>query len=409
VGIKLTAVGAGYYRVYKDGAEISRHTNEREAVEAASNLELANPGVVVTYKHDYEVKVEATGTVPIPVPIPTPGVRTLFAASSFYNAKLADNVAIHANSANMVKELIRQSKPQNTDSTQPKFNSLVPVYDTPTYDPAIMYYGTVNAGSFTSSLYIVTDPNLAKVPIRIWQNNAPADWMASVYDRLMAGIRLPAGAAPNPGTDGHIAIWDQVDDVLVELWQFRNEGGEWRASFGGIITDVSNANGVFPSFTNKWGSVSEQGATATSLTLAGGMIKEKELAAGVIGHCIGFAIPEGPNKFVWPARRTDGVGNQFWEGPNALPAGTRFRFPKDIAIDPNWIPLVKMMVEAIRDYGCVVQDRAGAICFYAENATHRGIADVTVNYRKKVDGTVLQGWQFMNPSYFPFAKLQVLA
>lgn len=405
--MKFTAVGSGYYKVFKDGVEVSKHTSEREAIEAATNLELADPASNISYKHEYEVKVEAAiATTPPPV-TPPPATRRLFAPSSFYNTKLADNAPLHPNSANMVKELVRQSSPQNTDPTKPAFNSQSPVYDVPTYDPAIPYYGNVNAGDYTSSLYIVNDVNAPKVPIRMWQNGAPADWMASIYDRLMQGIRLPVGATPNPGGDGHIAIWDQVDDILVELWQFRSEGGEWRASFGGIIQDVSNANGVFPAFTNKWGGQSESGATATSLSLAGGMIKAKELAAGVIGHCIGFAIPEGPNKFIAPARRTDG-GTQYWEGPNAIPAGTRFRFPKDIVIDPNWIPLVKMMVEAIRDYGCVVQDRAGAVCFYAENTKQYGVPDSTAAYRKKADGTSLQGWQFMNPNYFPFSKLQVL-
>lgn len=407
--MKLTAIGSGYFKVFKNGVEASKHTTEREAIEAAVALETANPVDVISYKHDYEVRVEAP--IPAdPAPAPAPVVRRLFAPDSFYNAKLADNAPIHANSANIVRELVRQAIPQNTDSTRPRFDSMNPVYDTPTYDPRIMYYGNVNSRDFTSALWIIEDPATPKVPVTIVQNGAPADWAGDLYLRLKSGVRVPVDADGNPGTDGHIAIWDKVDDVLVECWQFKKDPSlGWIASFGGIIEGVSNSNGVFPAMKNKWGTMFETGATATSLSLAGGMIKLDEMKRGVIGHAIGFAIPEGPNRFVAPAKRTDGPGNQFWEGPNVIPAGTRFRFPKDIVIDPNWIPLVKMMVEAIRDYGCVVQDRAGAVCFYAENTAPKGDPDSTDEYRKKADGTLVAGWQFMNPNYFPFSKLQVLA
>ena len=349
-------------------------------------------------------KLEQGTTTPPPTT-----TRRLFAPTSFYNTKLSVSTPLHSNSAGMIKEILRQAVPQNTNSALPKFNSMAPVYDTPTYDPAIPYYGNVNSTGYTSAAYIITDPATKKQPIIIRQNNADCTWLGAMYERLKAGMRVPANPTINAGTDGHICFWDQIDDVYYEFWQFKAYGtGQWQASFGGIIDNVSNADGIVPDVLTTWGSMSPTGATATSLPLIGGMIKAAEMKAGVIPHCIGFAIPEGPNKFKWPARRTDG-GVQFWEGPNAIQAGQRFKFPADIYIDPNWIPLVKMMVVAIRDYGCVVQDRAGAICYYAENTAQYGITDSTAEYRKKADGTSLQGWQFMNPNYFPFAKLQALA
>jgi len=313
---------------------------------------------------------------------PPTTTRRLFLPTSFYNTKLSASTPIHANSAGMVSELLSQAVP----------------------GPKCPYYGNVNSTGFTSAQYIITDPATPKVPVIIRQNNADATWLASMYDRLKAGIRIPSNASANPSTDGHIAIWDQVDDVYYEFWQFAAyTNGQWQASYGGIIDNVSNSDGIVPDVKNSWGTMSPTGATATSLPLIGGMIKAAEMKVGVIPHCLGFAIPQGPNKFIWPARRTDG-GGPFYEGPNAIPAGQRFKFPADIAIDPNWIPLVKMMVVAIRDYGCVVQDRAGAVCYYAENTAQNGVADSTAAYKGG-----LQGWQFMNPNYFPFAKLQALA
>lgn len=409
--MKFTAVGSGYYRVFKDGVEVSKHTSEREAIEKALIVESAEPQANVTYVHDYEVKVEAEGQVTPPPPPPPAQVRRLFAPASFYNAPLLDNAPLHANSLGMVRELVRQASPQNKDNTLPRFDSLNPVYDTPTYDPKLMYFGTVNSRDYTSPLHIIDDPNIPLTPVTLYQNGAVADWAGELYTKLKAGIRIPVGATGNPGTDGHIAIWDKVRDVLVELWRFKNDPTlGWTASFGGIIEDVSNDDGVFPGVKNKWGGITETGATATSLSLAGGMIRLEEMKKGVIGHCIGFAIPEGPNKFVSPAKRTDGPGMPFYEGPNAIPAGTRFRFPKDIVIDPNWVPLTKMIVEAIRDYGCVVQDHAASVCFYAENTGPTlGIADSTAEYRKKADGSLMPGWSLMDPKNFPFKKMQVLA
>lgn len=56
--MRLTAVGSGYYTVSVNGVEVSRHTTEREAIEAAVNREQAKHGEVVRYRHDYVVKVE---------------------------------------------------------------------------------------------------------------------------------------------------------------------------------------------------------------------------------------------------------------------------------------------------------------------------------------------------------------
>jgi hypothetical protein len=66
------AQNSGYFVVTVDGVVLSNHTTEREAVEAAVNAELANPGKDVRYRHDYEVKVEEVIPAPTPVPTPTP-------------------------------------------------------------------------------------------------------------------------------------------------------------------------------------------------------------------------------------------------------------------------------------------------------------------------------------------------
>jgi hypothetical protein len=69
---KLTAEGSGYYRVFVDGAEVSRHTTEREAVESSLRALAEHPGAAVRYTHDYVVRVEADTPAPTPKPEPEP-------------------------------------------------------------------------------------------------------------------------------------------------------------------------------------------------------------------------------------------------------------------------------------------------------------------------------------------------
>lgn len=76
-GMKLTAVGSGYFVVSVNGTDVSNHTTEREAIEASVNRELGKPDDVVEYRHDYKVKVEEE--VVSPPPPPPTGFTTLFA------------------------------------------------------------------------------------------------------------------------------------------------------------------------------------------------------------------------------------------------------------------------------------------------------------------------------------------
>ena len=64
--MKLTAVGSGYFIVSVNGADVSNHTTEREAIESAANRELASPADEVRYRHDYVVWVEQPSQLPQP-------------------------------------------------------------------------------------------------------------------------------------------------------------------------------------------------------------------------------------------------------------------------------------------------------------------------------------------------------
>jgi hypothetical protein len=62
--VRLTAVNAGYYVVSVNGVDVSKHTTEREAVEAA------------VYRHDYVVKVESANVVSVALTGVSAGVES---------------------------------------------------------------------------------------------------------------------------------------------------------------------------------------------------------------------------------------------------------------------------------------------------------------------------------------------
>ena len=87
--VTLTAKNQGYYVVSADGKDVSNHTAEREAIEKATNLKLANPAAVVQYRHDYVVSVETS------VVAPTTGSVTL----SWDSVAVADGYKVYMGTA----------------------------------------------------------------------------------------------------------------------------------------------------------------------------------------------------------------------------------------------------------------------------------------------------------------------
>ena len=68
--------------------------------------------------------------------------------------------------------------------------------------------------------------------------------------------------------------------------------------------------------------------------------------------------------FVPPATRTDGA----YDGPNAIPEGTRFRLDPNLDVNSLHLPPVtRMFALAAQRYGLIVRDTAGNIVIYGED------------------------------------------
>jgi hypothetical protein len=197
--------------------------------------------------------------------------------------------------------------------------------------------------------------------------------LASPYDepglrRAFAAVPLPADAEPAAGSDAHLVLWQPARDRLWEFWHLRRTAAGWKAGWGGAIRNVSDASGAYGS--SAWpGATSLWGASASSLSIAGGLITFGDLARGSIDHALALSIPNVRARFyALPARRTDGVA----AGPLSLPEGAHLRLRPDLDLAGlDLPPLTLMIAEAAQRYGIFVRDRAGTICFYAQ-APRRG-------------------------------------
>lgn len=354
------------YRTFRPGDEgydvfanfMMAELREDMATGPADSLKQTQTQLMISYLSGWKEPAAAN---------PPSASPALFGTNSFWNMPLSANASIASNSTGLVQELIANSK-------------LAPVW--------------FNTIGYSTPLYIA-DETTAHYPVSIIQNGQVLTW-TTLNDEAQKGVPIPLGAQAAPGDDGHITIWDQANDRLYEFWQFRFENNGWVASWGGIIDSVSTSNGIMPTVTNKAGGSEKWGATATGLPMIGGTVLLEELASGVIEHALAIAIQRpAASTYVWPAQRTDG----FYTGPNAISEGQRFRFLDSITIDPNWSPLIQMIVEAVRDYGLVVRDKGVGISFYGEDPAVYGLSESA--YYPYMNGLPL--WEVM--PQFPWDKL----
>jgi hypothetical protein len=201
----------------------------------------------------------------------------------------------------------------------------------------------------------------AKVPVTLDTSGAgSADELAQVFKQ---GVPIPRGAKAASGSDQHMVVWQPDTDTMWEFWHAQQVNGTWHARWGGRMTHVSTNAGYFSN-------PSDWGATATSLSLLGGLIGIRELESGHIDHALALALPHTAADVVaFPAQRTDGD----IQAPGAIPEGTRFRINPHVNIASLHLPPIdRILAEAVQRYGMIVRDKAGAVALFAQDPTPLG-------------------------------------
>jgi hypothetical protein len=264
-----------------------------------------------------------------------------FSPTSFWNETLPESAPLDPNSAAVVSAFADEVTEAEDAKAGPSINTTlwsVPVYTVPADQPTVK----------------VTLERLSPEPA------LQSAWNA---------VPLPADAQPAAGTDKHLVVWQPDTDRLWEFWHLENTPTGWQAQWGGAMENALSDVGAYGP--NAWsGATASWGSSATSLSVAGGLITLEDLEKGEINHALAIAIPN-PRGGVYttPAERTDGESTN----PLSLPEGAHLRLDPHLNLTALHLPrLTLMMAEAAQRYGIVVRDHAANVAFFGQDPTPTG-------------------------------------
>jgi hypothetical protein len=250
----------------------------------------------------------------------------------------------------------------------------------------------LNVYSYSVPVYVVGS-HQQRVPVIPDVPNPP-------LHAALSSVPLPANAKPAAGTDGHLAVYQPSSDTIWEFWKLRREAGAWHTGYGGRIVDASKSPGYYVRVVRHGRPVEEPywGATATGLSLLGGLITPDELRAGRIDHALALGLPRiRAGIRAYPAQRSDGK----FGGPESVPEGARFRIDPSLDLNALGLPRpVLIIARAAQRYGMIVRDGAGAVTLQARDPINLGRNP----YPKLLDG--LRPYQVLQD--FPWDSLELV-
>jgi hypothetical protein len=291
---------------------------------------------------------------------PTEGVAlalskpgTPFASNSIWNTPLPADTPVNPNDTDYRNVI------EDDNCGEPTAVPETPVRCTPSPSSDIP-----NITTFSAPLYVVPADE-PKVSVTAACSGSGRSFSQAFLNSIAGGVPVPTDAHAAAGSDEDIQIYQPSTNRYWEFWRFQNNSsGYWNACWGGEITDVSQSDGIFPNLV---------GATATSLPLLGSVVRIEELQSGQIDHAIGLVIGDDatadlnsnvvpantpdPNHtdpgVSWPATHGDGGSGD----PNAIPEGTRFRFPASLDLSHYHLtPIAREIAIAAQKYGFIVND-----------------------------------------------------
>lgn len=308
-----------------------------------------------------------------PPPIPGEAPFRFFSAESFWNAPLADDAALDPNSTAITDAFEATIARGYQAGNGPWINTTD--YSVPVY--------TVPAGQPTVSVRLAS-------PF-----SAPA--LQSAWEE----VPMPDQARPSDGTDRTLVVWQPSTDRIWEFWRLTEASEGWRAIWGGAMQGVSSSQGVYgpeawPGARPWWGS------SASSLSIAGGLITLEDLQQGRIDHALALAIPDvRAGVYASPAQRSDGTSSD----PLSLPEGAHLRLDPSLDLAALHLPHSTLMIaEAAQRYGIFIRDRARVTHFFAQDPTPTGTnpyAGAGGYFEGRSPAQLL--------AQFPWAHLQLLA
>jgi hypothetical protein len=314
--------------------------------------------------------------VPPAAPVTPTAPFRFFSPTSFWNEELPADAPLDSTSAAVVgafdAEIAKEEAAKKGPATINTTAWSVPVYTVPAGQPTVKVTQAVEYGSTVN----------------------PA--LQTAWD----AVPLPADAQPAAGTDKHLVVWQPSTDKLWEFWRLEKTSTGWQASWGGAMQKASSDSGAYGP--EAWpGAQPGWGASASSLSIAGGLITLEDLEKGQINHALAIALPDTrAGVYAAPAQRTDGEDAE----PLSLPEGAHLRLDPNLDLATLHLPkLTLMLAEAAQRYGIVVRDTAADVTFYAQDPTPTGKNPYTGAHGYFEDKTPQQLLES-----FPWSHLQLL-
>ena len=261
----------------------------------------------------------------------------LFSGRSFWNARVPVNATVDPRSKVLVAALAQEVGEEESNTAGP----------------------WINTTNFSVPLYIVA-PHVPTVRVAL-------DRTSPALQRAFDSVPLPRDARPARGSDKHLVVFQPSSRHLWEFWHLRKDGQGWRASWGGAIRDEATDPGAYGQ--QAWaGAGPSWGASASSLSIAGGLITFGDLSRGEIDHALALAIPVvRAGVYASPARRTDGTST----ASTAIPEGAHLRLDPTLDVAALNLPQpTRLLAEAAQKYGIFIRDKAAEITFYAQDPSN---------------------------------------
>jgi Bacterial Ig-like domain (group 3) len=301
--------------------------------------------ITASYKGDssYLASVSSTLTQTVDPPIEAAAPFRFFSPTSFWNEQLSANAPLDPSSIAVVNAFDEEIAAAESDGGGPTINATrwsVPIYTVPADQPTV------------------------KVTV-MFEN----PWVAPALQAAFDAVPLPSDAQPAAGTDKHLVVWQPSTNRLWEFWRLENTSSGWQTEWGGAMQDVSSNPGVYG--LEAWpGANSGWGGSASSLSLAGGLITLEDLERGVINHALNLTVPNvRAGVYSSPAQRDDGTSNS----SVSLPEGARLRLDPHLDLAALHLPRLTLMIaEAAQRYGLFIRSRGVNVAFEGQDPIPTG-------------------------------------